>query len=534
MELLCLSDNLLVLVLALVVTASSLLYLFTTNHVHSTTPKPALLPPEPYGGLPIIGHLHQLLSSKKTLARALADMADSHGPIFTIRLGLLRAVVVSDPETVHECFAGGHLDRALASRPKSSNAECLTYNYAGLGAAPYGTYWRDIRKVAVTQLLSSHRLKSLRHVQISEIDMLIQSQSQSQSRGVAGISELLEQLACNTITRLIAGKRYFNYKGGGRGSEEGERIGGLIKEFMRICTDFVPSDFIPLLGWMNWFPGSLKSMKRVAAELDKVLQGWIEERKQLRNGTGGASGGEEQSAFIDVMLSAVGDDFAHHFSPDTIIKATSLTLILGGVDTTSITMTWIISNLLNNRRAMELAQQELDAKVGRNRVVEHSDIDSLVYLQAIVKETMRLYPAAPTGLPHQALEDCTIHGYHVPKGARVFANLWKLHRDPNVWHDPDEFKPERYLAEQVEDHENSAKNYELIPFGLGRRSCPGNAFALQVVHLTVARILQGFQISNATMVPVDMTEGLGLTMPKATPLEVKLAPRLPLYLYQVC
>ncbi|CAL1361665.1 unnamed protein product [Linum trigynum] len=532
------------------ITTTIALFLFLTfgprplNRTKSSSPPPPL-PPEPSGGFPIVGHLLQFISSKQTMARDFADMADRHGPIFTIRLGVHRCVVVSDPKTVQECFTAN--DRALASRPWSSQAEFLNYRSAGFAAAPYGTYWRDIRKLAVTQLLSSHRLKSLAHIQVSEINMLVRELHRMcrGGGGVVAMSEVIEQMGSNMITRLIAGKRCFNYRaagdGGGDGHVEGERIGRLMRDFMRVCGEFVPSDIVPLLGWMNWMPGGvLKSMQRIGKELDVVMQSWIEEHKQRRRD----DEEEEQGDFIDVMLSAIGDDFAEEYSPETIVKATALTLILAGADTTSITIIWILSNLLNNRNTLELAQQELDVKVGKTRWMEHSDVSNLVYLQAIVKETLRLYPPAPTAIPHQATQDCTIHGYRVPKGTRVFANLWKLHRDPNVWSDPDEFRPERFLVDQLHGRDSnlidglSAKNFELVPFGSGRRSCPGEAFALQIVHLAIGRLLQGFDITNVSDVgddePVDMAEGQGLTMPKATPLEVKMVPRLSLHLYEVC
>ncbi|CAN1238613.1 Cytochrome P450 CYP82J17 [Linum grandiflorum] len=486
------------------------------------------LPPEPSGGLPILGHLLQLASPTKTLAQAFVEMSDRYGPIFTVRLGTQRAVVVNDPKTVQECFTTH--DRALASRPVTSQSEYLHYQYAALGSTPYGSYWRDIRKLAVTQLLSATRLKSLRHVQVAEIDILMKELYQISKRkrksggdvAVVGISELLDQLGFNLITTLIAGKRYFKYGVvDGDDYEEGERIGELMREFMRMCAKFVISDFVPFMGWTNWFAGPLKSMKRTGKELDEVMQSWIDEHK-LKN-----IKEEDEKDFIDVLLSTVDADFAQQYPPEMVIKATALTMIVAGADTTAVTMTWILSNLLNNSHAMELAQQELDTKVGRTRLVQYSDIENLVYLQAVVKETLRLYPSAPTAVPHVAMEDCTVQGYHVPKGAMVFANLFKLHRDPNVWSDADVFKPERFLDDQY-----SGKNCELIPFGFGRRSCPGMAFANQVVNLTVARILQGFNVTSH-QVPVDMSQGLGLTMPKSTPLEVLLTPRLPTQLYQL-
>lgn len=206
------------------------------------------------------------------------------------------------------------------------------------------------------------------------------------------------------------------------------------------------------------------------------------------------------------------------------------TLIIAGADTTSITLTWILSNLLNNRRTLELAVEELDHKVGKERCVENSDIENLVYIHAIVKETLRLYPPGPLAVPHEATEDCRIAGYHIPKGTRVFANLWKLHRDPKIWTNPDEFMPERFLTDHAK-LDVSGQNFEYIPFGSGRRACPGLNFAIQAIHLTLARLLQGFSLTTPLNEPVDMSEGLGITLPKATPLEIKITPRLRPELY---
>ncbi|CAN1850740.1 Cytochrome P450 CYP82J17 [Linum perenne] len=516
---LTISDHLVPISLLTITTTLFLLLTFRRRNKSRSDNHPPL-PPEPAGGLPILGHLIQLSSAKKTLAQSFVEWSDRYGPIFTFRLGTQRAVVVNDPETVKECFTTH--DRVLASRPVTSQGEYLHCQNAAMGSTPYGSYWRDIRKLAVTQLLSVGRLKSLRHVQfnstqVAEIDILMKELHQiSQTGETIAISELLDQLGFNLITTLIAGKRYFNYGVvDGEDHEEGERIGDLMREFMRRCATFVMSDFVPFVRWIDWFFGPLRSMRRTGKQLDDVMQSWIEEHRVKKQRIDREEEEEGSSDFIDVMLATIGDDFSQQYPAEMIIKAT---------DTTSITMTWILSNLLNNPHTMALAQQELDEKVGRARPVQYSDIENLIYLQAVVKETLRICPSAPTAVPHMAMEDCTVHGYHVPKGTMVFANLLKLHHDPNVWSDPDVFKPERFLDE-------NGKNFEMIPFGFGRRSCPGMAFATQVVNLTVARLLQGFDITSCH-IPVDMSQGLGLTMPKATPLEVRLTPRLPAHLYQ--
>ncbi|PON70135.1 Cytochrome P450, E-class, group I [Parasponia andersonii] len=205
-------------------------------------------------------------------------------------------------------------------------------------------------------------------------------------------------------------------------------------------------------------------------------------------------------------------------------------LITAGSGTTMGTVTWAISLLLNNRHVLKKAQEELSSHVGKNRLVNESDILKLTYIQAIVKDTLRLYPTAPLAAPRVFTEDCTIGGYHVTKGTRLITNLWKIQTDPIAWPNPFEFMPERFLTTH-KAVDLKGQHFELIPFGSGRRACPGTNLALQMVHFTLARILQAFEITTPSNAPVDMTESFGLTNIKATPLEILIKPRLPAELY---
>lgn len=205
--------------------------------------------------------------------------------------------------------------------------------------------------------------------------------------------------------------------------------------------------------------------------------------------------------------------------------------MLTGSESTALTLTWALSLLLNNPHILKAAQKELDMNVGKQKWVEESDIKNLRYLQGIVKETLRMYPPGPLAGPHEAIEDCYIGGYHISKGTRLIVILWKLHRDPEIWSDPHEFRPERFLEEHS-DLNYQGQNFEYIPFSTGRRMCPAITFTFQVVHLTLARLLQGFDLSTPMGKPVDMSEGVGLSLPKARPLEVIMSPRLSPELYQ--
>jgi cytochrome P450 len=187
---------------------------------------------------------------------------------------------------------------------------------------------------------------------------------------------------------------------------------------------------------------------------------------------------------------------------------------------------------MKNPQAMEKVKEELDIQVGKERCVRESDIGNLVYLQAIVKETLRLYPPGPLSAPREFSMNCNLGGYHVIKGTRLITNLWKIHTDPNVWTDPLQFIPERFLNNHkyldVRGH-----HFELLPFGGGRRICPGISFALQMVHLTLASFLHSFDILNSTPELVDMNEEFGLTNTKAIPLEILVKPCLSLNCYEI-
>lgn len=488
--------------------------------------KKGMKPPEPSYALPLIGHLH-LLGNQIPLARIFASFSDKYGPIFQIHFGAYPALIISNKEAIKECFTTN--DKILASRPKSSHGIHLGYNYAGFGFAPYGPYWTKLRKLTMLELLSSRRLESLRHVYESEIDTLIKDLSLYVKVGKVKvvISEWLERLTFNIMTKMICGKRYFEYLKDVDDVEAHGNIVKLIKEFMHISGEFVPKDLIPILGWFGFEGKVLKSMKRIARDLDAVVGSWVEEHDVEIE-----SKSNEKYDFIDVMLSVIEDDPTSGHNRDTIIKANVMNLMLAGSDTTSTTMTWILAILMNNMNALKHAQEEIDHHIGRDRRVESSDIKNLVYLQAIVKETLRLYPPGPLLVPHEVTEDCYIQDYYVPKGTRVFANVWKLHRDPSIWLEPEKFLPERFINENGEiDHESH--HFEYLPFGLGRRACPGSLFATQVILITLARLLHGFDLEVPMDEVVDMREGLGITLPKLTPLQVVLTPRLSCEIYRL-
>jgi cytochrome P450 len=201
------------------------------------------------------------------------------------------------------------------------------------------------------------------------------------------------------------------------------------------------------------------------------------------------------------------------------------------VDTSAVTLEWVMAELLQHPNIMKCAQVELDDIVGTNRLVEESDICDLPYLQAILKENFRIHPHVPFMVPHCSIEPSQVQGYYLPPNIRVMVNLWAVGRDPNTWEKPLQFDPNRFMRRR--DIDVQGRHFELLPFGTGKRACPGRPLAVIFVQIVLARLLQSFDwsIPNVEEKPIDMFETYGLTLRKRKPLRVMAHPRLQAHFY---
>lgn len=205
--------------------------------------------------------------------------------------------------------------------------------------------------------------------------------------------------------------------------------------------------------------------------------------------------------------------------------------IAAGTDTSAVTVEWALSELLKNPKLLAKATEELDRVVGRDCLPTEEDTSSLPFLQAVVKETMRLHPAAPLLSPRMCRQDTSVDGYDVPAGTCIAVNAWAIGRDPAVWDSPEEFRPERFIDSDVDV---KGQDFQLLPFGSGRRMCPGIGRGLRLVHVTLANLLHAFAWrlpDGATPAGLNMEEALRFTMPRKVPLEAVAEPKLPAHLY---
>ncbi|MBA0815350.1 hypothetical protein Gohar_000130 [Gossypium harknessii] len=207
-------------------------------------------------------------------------------------------------------------------------------------------------------------------------------------------------------------------------------------------------------------------------------------------------------------------------------------MITAGMDTTAISVEWAMAELIRNPRVQKKAQEELDRVIGFERVMSETDFSNLPYLQSVAKEALRLHPPTPLMLPHRANANVKIGGYDIPKGSNVHVNVWAVARDPVVWKDPEEFRPERFLEEDVD---MKGHDFRLLPFGAGRRVCPGAQLGINLVTSMLGHLLHHFcwtTVEGVKAEEIDLLENPGLVAYMRTPLQAIATPRLPSHLYK--
>jgi len=259
------------------------------------------------------------------------------------------------------------------------------------------------------------------------------------------------------------------------------------------------TDFLPLLRLVD-FEGLKKRVIDISDKTDRFLKGLIQEQRAKKERSG--------NNMIDHLLTL--QESQPEYYTDQIIKGLALAMLLAGTDSSAVTLEWSMCNVLNHPEVLNKIRAELDTHVGQDRLVDESDLPKLTYLTNVINETLRLYTPAPLLLPHSAAEDCTIGGYKVPRDTILLVNAWALHRNPQYWDEATTFKPERF--------DKKGELEKLIPFGLGRRACPGELLALRAISMALALLIQCFDWKRVSDEPIDMAERDGFVLMKAIPL----------------
>ncbi|KAF8714132.1 hypothetical protein HU200_028141 [Digitaria exilis] len=514
---------------------AAILFIFLLIIRYILTPsgrKKALnLPPGPRGW-PVIGSLAALAGDLPP-HRALAALAARHGPLMHLRLGSYHAVVASSAATARLVLKTH--DLAFSDRPPTTAGEVASYGYLGIVHTSYGAYWRMARKLCATELFSPRRVDSFRRVRAQEMRALVRSVFRQCAAGdggcgaVVAVREHVAGATLRNILRMAVGDKW----SGCYGSADGEAFRRTLDEAFAV-TGAVSNagEWIPWLGWLD-LQGFVRRMKKLRQLHDRFYEQILDEHEERRRRRAGAAAGEFVSSdLVDVLLEA-------KLTRDGV-KAIIQDIIAGGTESSAVTIEWAMSELLRHPDAMAAATDELDRVVGRDRWATERDLPALHYIDAVVKETMRLHPVGPLLVPHHAREDTTVvvagEGYVVPAGARLLVNVWAIGRHPASWPDePGEFRPERFLSGgAAAGVDVGGSHFQLLPFGAGRRMCPAQGLAMKVVAAGVASLVQGFAWRLPEgMKPEDvsMEEHFGLSTRRKVPLVAAAEPRLPAHLY---
>ncbi|XAR68562.1 3,9-dihydroxypterocarpan 6A-monooxygenase [Bertholletia excelsa] len=481
-------------------------FFFFIRFLLTTGPTPRL-PPGPRA-LPVIGHLHLLAPLPH---QAFHKLSTRHGPLIHIFLGSIPCVVANSPETAKE-FLKTH-ETSFSNRPQVAAVDYLTYGSQDFSFAPYGPYWKFMKKLCMSELLGGRALDLLAPVRRDEVRRFVELLLRKSKNGEAvDVGAELLRVTNNVISRMVMGERC------SENEDEAGEIRKLVRETAELTGKFNLSDFI-------WFCKNLdlqgfgKRLKDVRDRFDSLMVRIIteheEERRKRRENCE-----ERVEDLLDILLDIYEDESSEMKITKENIKAFVLDLFAAGTDTSAVTTEWALAELINHPQIMEKAQREIDTVVGKSRLVEESDTANFPYLQAIVKETLRLHPTGPM-IVRESSEDCTIMGYHIPARTRLFVNVWAIGRDPNHWDCPLEFLPERFLGEVgfgQSQLDVRGQHLHFLPFGSGRRGCPGTSLALQVIQTSLAAMIQCFEWKVGGNGTVDMEEGPGLTLPRAHPL----------------
>ncbi|KAL6284208.1 hypothetical protein ACE6H2_015137 [Prunus campanulata] len=407
------------------------------------------LPPGPRG-FPVFGSLHLLGDLPY---RDLHRLARKYGDIMQLRLGLVPTIAVSSPQAA-ELFLKTH-DLVFATRPPHEGAKHLSFGQRNLSFVEYGSYWRDIRKMCTLELLSNHKINSFKSMRKEEIALFIESIQEAANNGHVAfdLSDRVSSLSVDMSCRMVLGKKY-------RDEELDEKgFKSLIKEGMQLAAAPNLGDYIPCIAPLD-LQGFTKRMKAVNKAFDNFFEKVIDEHLQSKDE-------DRTKDFVDVMVGIMGSAESQYRIERSNIKAIILDMLAASMDTSSTTIEWVLSELMRHPLVMKKVQKELEDVVGLERMVEESDLEKLEYLHIVVKETLRLHPVAPLLIPHAAIEDCTVNGFHIQKASRVIINVWAIGRDPRAWTDAERFIPERFVdktrPEFLETRDESCGNPDITP-----------------------------------------------------------------------
>ncbi|XP_004249520.2 premnaspirodiene oxygenase-like [Solanum lycopersicum] len=472
------------------------------------------LPPGPWK-LPFLGSLHHLAIGGLP-HHALTKLGKKYGPLMHLQLGEISTVVVSSMDMAREVLKTH--DLAFASRPKLASIDIICYKSTDIVFSPYGEYWRQMRKVCVMELLTAKNVRSFSSILHDEASRLVQFIQSSTHGEPINITERILWYTSSITCKTAFGDQLL---------KDQEKFIQMVKKLVELASGFSLADIFPSIKILGVLTGARSRILKVHKNVDAIVEDVINEhKKNLASGKkgNGAFGGEN---LVDVLIRLMGSGELKIPITNDNIKAIMVDLFSAGTETSSTTATWAMTEMMRNPRVLKKAQAEVREAFKGKETFDEDVIEELKYLRQVVKETLRLHPPVPLLAPRECREETNINGYTIPLKTRVMVNVWSMGRDPKYWEDAESFIPERFARSSVDFLGN---NFEYLPFGAGRRMCPGITFGLFNVYLPLAKLLYHFDWKlpdGQKPEDVDMTELSAITAARKSELYLIATPYHP-------
>ncbi|KAK4718432.1 hypothetical protein R3W88_016770 [Solanum pinnatisectum] len=456
------------------------------------------LPPGPWR-LPFIGSLHHLIG-RGLLHRTLRNLAQRYGGVMYLQLGEIPVVIISSPTIAKELLTTH--DLAFSDRPQSTSTNIIFYNNKDIAFCPRDNYWKQMRKICNVQLLSAKMVKSFGAIRKDEISSLVSSIRSTRGPPINMTENIF--WFTNSVTCSAAFGKMF---------KDRDEFIKLLKDIFILVSGFDVADLFPSWKLLHKLSGAESRLMNVHKKVDEIMEDILKEHlenKATRNkGIGDQFGGED---LVDVLLTVMEDAELECPITNDHIKAVILDIFVAGSETSAAITIWVLSEMMKNPNIMAKAQKEVRQVFrGKKNYDDEENLEKLTYLNLVIKETLRLHTPVPLLPPRECREQTDIDGYTIPLKTRILVNAWALARDPESWHDPESFIPERFENSSIDFMGN---HFEFIPFGAGRRICPGILFGLFNVKLPLAELLYHFEWElpyGMNPKDLDMTETHGLS-----------------------
>ncbi|KAG5574866.1 hypothetical protein H5410_055000 [Solanum commersonii] len=490
----------------------SLFIFILTRKPKSKTPN---LPPGP-PGWPVVGNLFQVAGSGKQFFEYIRDLKPKYGSIFTLKMGSRTMIIITSADLAHEALI--EKGQIFASRPRENPTRTIfSCNKFTVNAAVHGPVWRSLRRNMVQNMLSPSRLKEFRDCR--EI----------------GMEKLIERIRVdakenNDVVLVLKNARFAVFYillamcfGVGMNDEEMiERVDQMMKDVLLVLDPRI-DDFLPILRLFVGYK-QRKRVKDVRKRQIETLVPLIEKRRSVVQNPGSDKSAASFS-YLDTLFDVkIEGRKSGPTNPELVTLCSEF--LNGGTDTTATALEWAIGRLIENPSIQEKMYEEIKTVVG-DKKVDENDTEKMPYLNAVVKELLRKHPPTYFTLTHAVTEPVKLGGYDIPMDTNVEFFVHGISHDPNIWSDPEKFDPDRFLSGREDADITGVKAVKMMPFGVGRRICPGLGMATVHVNLMLARMVQEFEwFAYPGNSEVDFSEKLEFTVVMKNPLRAKVKPRI--------